>query len=453
MSTHDTINVPLENDEVAHFDAFLLFVKLSIDDILFHDAYAERIRRFSTWCDRDKSANLESKEVELGILTILKLMITDEHHNPLTIWSRSSMKRLSFTAYDLLPVCELPTQKWKIEDFKCLLLDTLVEHIKYNCLLESFPVDEDGMKSRFNDINYQYLNPLRTTIETKMLIPKPNEWKLIPWWEVLKTIAFILAAIFVLPILTLIKFVYDSRSVVPYKMSEKICDCILIGFVVICSFIFYVDYACVVIYHYYSGDMYAWNVVFLEAYWPVVLHMYVILYFGLDRFHEFVSGAERDKQLLVEQCYEDARFDFYEKNVRPIKESIQTTQPNDAVTPCKSRILPIIGTIIYFAAAISRLIIPQLFRSYGSQIGFTINSTSLDYSEVPTPVQIIVVSYWVVGTGYTIFFFLMIYRAWSTYILLAMKVNNIMASVRNNDRFIETNSGVYYDLRKPINLD
>ncbi|UJR20008.1 hypothetical protein I4U23_023142 [Adineta vaga] len=441
----------IEKDIDVHFDAFILFIRLSLEDIIFNEQYAERMQQFFTWCDRDKSNTLERQEVEIGLLTILKLMINTEEHQSLDIPGVKTKKKLTFTAYDLLPICDLPTRQWTVEQFKCLLLDTLVEHSKYNCLFESSAANQD-LKSLYDDVQQEYLKPLKETISTKLFIPKISELKIVPWKQIFKAIGIAIMALLFLPIFVFYVFRYLIRDIdFKGQLLLKIVIYAMVVVLMVLSIVMYIDYVGIIIYHYFASEINYWNITFLEAYWPFVLHVYAILMLGMFCYHNFIFEGKRQKQLLVERRYEDSRYDVYAKNAVPIPTNI-LEPPKDSDGSCKDILLAWLGIFIYMGIAITRVFMPEVLRKHASQIQFN-PSPTLNYTNMPWTGQIVLYSYWGAGLVYNFYFYGMILAALVYYIKLATQVNQIMASVTNNDRFIEHNSDAYYNLKKPTNVD
>ncbi|CAF1026208.1 unnamed protein product [Adineta steineri] len=325
----------------------------------------------------------------------------------------------------------------------------------YNCLLKSFPATEDGMKSLFDDIKHQYLKPLETAIQTKIIVPELNKWKLIPWRQVFITIGIIVGVTLALPIVGVIAIWRhtnntnsNEKNVKQGLIALKIMGSTLLA---VMSPLFYINYFAIAVYQYFLSEMNYWNIVFLEAYWPFMLHWHAILMIGIVLFYYCVSKTEKSKQTVVERCYEDARSDFYEKNAV----SIGTTRiesSDDFQCSCTGCVLPGVGIGFYLIVTSFHVLIPELIRQFGSNIELN-TSPTLNYTGLPWYGRFVEASYLGAGTVYNLFFFAMILLAWITYINLAGKVDKIMASVTNNDRFIEQKTGAYYDLRKPGNLD
>ena len=451
--------VVLQNDDRSTetlFEAFLVFIHLSMANIIFNKAFEERWQRFLLWCDKDKSGRLERKEVDIALLIIFKLMITDEHHQPIYTFHKSSMKQVSFSAYDLLPVWDLPIQSWDLNQFQTLLLDTLIEHVKYNLLIDSPITTADQMKFLFDGIVVKYLEPIERTIASKMFIPKPQEWISFSWRSVIYYILVFLSAMIFLPITVSIilwkQLELDENEKGNDRLRSLLIKFIMIIFAVIFSLASYFPYYCLFIYYGSIEEMKMWNIFVLEVYWPLALQIYFMLLLALFFYHESVSSKGKERQVLVERCYEDAYFTFYEKNAIWINPTAKII-PSPKQT-CSSKLFAWAtpGFVIVIIVIIIRQLIPRIIRHWTPRTEMN-NSTMINSTGKPSSVEDIQWFYETVGLAYSFLFFVMIVMALRHYFTLYVRVTDIMGSVTNNLQFIEHNSQSYYNLRHPINLD
>ncbi|CAF1255112.1 unnamed protein product [Didymodactylos carnosus] len=135
----DKINTPMTTDssqEKLSHAAFIYSLRLLIYAIIFDSKYDKNFQRFFTYCDYNKSLTLGKRELEIGLLTLLKLinsgkLCDNENDNEDEyVGENPETDRLAY--YDLLSTPS--DQEWKLPEFKCFFADILVEHI-YICSL------------------------------------------------------------------------------------------------------------------------------------------------------------------------------------------------------------------------------------------------------------------------------------------------------------------------------
>ena len=198
--------------------------------------------------------------------------------------------------------------------------------------------------------------------------------------------------------------------------------------------------------------MFTWNISFLEAYWPFILHIYFVFILWLHLFYEKAYFRNKSAQALVPRCYQNAKFDYYHQNAEPTTAS-DDFEKTDNVDGNRRQFIfwtPIF--IILIALVVLRHMTPQLIRQHGQYLELN-NSTSLNYTNAPWQFWYVQFSYGFGGGICSLIFFGIICKGFYTYTKLAVEVDDIMASATNDERFIEYNSNCYYNLTRPINLD
>ena len=94
-------------------------------------------------------------------------------------------------------------------------------HVKHKTLLHENQSDENWMDMNFKKINDRYLNPLKATVERKILIPERKKWKLVSWGQLIKVTALCLGLLVTFPVVIFI-LIFKSYIVEQLCTSVKL---------------------------------------------------------------------------------------------------------------------------------------------------------------------------------------------------------------------------------------
>ncbi|CAF1333894.1 unnamed protein product [Didymodactylos carnosus] len=150
------------------YQALLLFVRLSLQSIIFSDEYEDRFERYYAYCDRDKSGHLDLNEMYIGLLTVLKLVddVAESHRY-------------------LIPIDNEHDGKLDKVDFKCLLVDMLTEYFTHNKLNYFQKNDEKvNMSEAYTNAIHPFLNKVNNTVKDKMDVPTREDIEAIPYYVI-----------------------------------------------------------------------------------------------------------------------------------------------------------------------------------------------------------------------------------------------------------------------------
>jgi hypothetical protein len=140
-------------------------VHFYIQSIVFNKNYSSNIEYFLNYCDRKKASKLERRELETALLTLVELI--REH------FLKFSPIELHITYYDLR-IPESADSTWDYNDFKLILVDTLVEYVRTRYLLNivnNNTIDIDKkIEETFTSFMPVFLSCLQETLDTSLTI-------------------------------------------------------------------------------------------------------------------------------------------------------------------------------------------------------------------------------------------------------------------------------------------
>jgi hypothetical protein len=151
----------------SHETAVKYYIKL----IVFNEKFSSNIENFLNYCDRKKASKLERCELETALLTLIELIRER--------FLKFPQYEFRITYYDLR-ILESADCTWEYNDFKLILVDTLVEYVRTRHLLNivinntidvnnTIGVDEK-LKKTFTLFMPVFLSCLQETLDSLLTI-------------------------------------------------------------------------------------------------------------------------------------------------------------------------------------------------------------------------------------------------------------------------------------------